>query len=200
MTETQVKTRDRIIHAARELFHTQGYQATSMAEILKRAEANSGSLYYFFKSKSELLLAVLGWYEEMLYPEVMNPAFAMTTDPIERVFAVLAGYREMLVMTHCTLGCPIGNLALELVDCEPEIRAKVELNFTNWCKAIENCLREAADRLPRDIDFEQLSRFVLTVMEGGILQARGHRDVKRYEASVAQLRDYFNRLQSSAAA
>ena len=91
MTETQVKTRDRIIHAARELFHTQGYQATSMAEILKRAEANSGSLYYFFKSKSELLLAVLGWYEEMLYPEVMNPAFAMTTDPIERVFAVLAG-------------------------------------------------------------------------------------------------------------
>ena len=106
----------------------------------------------------------------------------------------------MLVMPPCTLGCPIGNLALELVDCEPEIRAKVELNFTNWCKAIENCLREAADRLPRDIDFEQLSRFVLTVMEGGILQARGHRDVKRYEASVAQLRDYFNRLQSSAAA
>lgn len=200
MTETQAKTKDRIILAARELFHTQGYHATSMAEILKKADANSGSLYYFFKSKSELLLAVLGWYEEMLYPEVMDPAFAMTADPIERVFAVLAGYREMLVMTHCTLGCPIGNLALELVDCEPEIRARIELNFTNWCKAIEKCLREAADRLPRDIDLEQMSRFVLTVMEGGILQARGHQDVKRYEASVAQLRDYFNRLQLSAAA
>lgn len=195
MPNEQINTRERIVLAARELFHTQGYHATSMAEILKKAEANSGSLYYYFKSKNELLLAVLGWYEEMLNPMVMNPAFEKTTDPIERVFAVLMGYREMLVMTHCMLGCPIGNLALELIDCGPEIRQKIELNFTNWCKAIENCLREAATRLPPDVDLERLSRFVLTVMEGGIMQARGHRDVKRYEDAVNQLRDYFDRLQ-----
>ncbi len=59
---------------------------------------------------------------------------------------------------------------------------------------------EAADRLPRDIDFERMSRFVLTVMEGGIMQARGHRDVRRYDDSVAQLRDYFDRLQARSAA
>ncbi|MCC6395238.1 MAG: helix-turn-helix transcriptional regulator, partial [Bryobacterales bacterium] len=41
-----------MVLAARELFHTQGYHATSMAEILKKAEANSGSLYYYFKSKN----------------------------------------------------------------------------------------------------------------------------------------------------
>lgn len=200
MPVEHISTKERIVLAARELFHTKGYHATSMAEILKKAEANSGSLYYYFKSKNELLLEVLAWYEQMLHPMVMDPAFAISKDPIERVFAVLAGYREMLLMTECTVGCPIGNLALELTECEPEVRAKIELNFSNWCKAIENCLREAADRLPGGIDFERMSRFVLTVMEGGIMQARGHRDVKRYDDSVAQLRDYFDRLQAKSAA
>lgn len=187
-------TRQKIVEAARGLFHVQGFHATSMADILKKAEVNSGSLYYFFKSKDDLLMAVLEMYVELLWPAVMDPAFAKANDPIERVFAVLAGYREMLVMTGCTLGCPIGNLALELGDSKPEVRGKIALNFTNWCKAIEKCLDEAVDRLPADLDRERLSRFVLTVMEGGIMQARGHRDVKPYDDAVAQLRDYFDRL------
>ncbi|RIK62404.1 MAG: TetR/AcrR family transcriptional regulator [Planctomycetota bacterium] len=184
----------KIVEAARELFHVQGFHATSMADILKKSGVNSGSLYYFFKSKDDLLLAVLDLYVDLLRPAVMDAAFATTDDPIERVFAVLAGYREMLVMTGCTLGCPIGNLALELGDSKPDVRAKIALNFTNWCRAIEQCLREADDRLPADLDRERLSRFVLTVMEGGIMQARGHRDVKPYDDAVAQLRDYFDRL------
>lgn len=187
-------TRQKIVEAARELFHVQGFHATSMADILKKAEVNSGSLYYFFKSKDDLLMAVLEMYVELLWPAVMDPAFAKANDSIERVFAVLADYRAMLVMTGCTLGCPIGNLALELGDSKPEVRGKIALNFTNWCKAIEKCLDEAVDRLPADLDRERLSRFVLTVMEGGIMQARGHRDVKPYDDAVAQLRDYFDRL------
>lgn len=193
-TAQKSDTRNRIIEAARELFHQQGYHATGMAEILQKAGVRSGSLYYFFKSKQDLLLAVLGWYEQMLMPEVMDPAFAQTDDPLDRVFAVLSGYREMLLMTGCTLGCPIGNLALELADAAPEVREKIALNFSNWCKVIEKCLDEAKDRLPRDMDRARLSRFILTVMEGGILQARGRRDVRPYEEAVAQLRDYFDRL------
>lgn len=191
---TKVDTRQRIVGTARELFHVQGFHATSMSDILKKAEVNSGSLYYFFRSKDDLLMAVLELYVQLLWPSVMEPAFATTTDPIERIFAVLAGYREMLVMTGCTMGCPIGNLALELGDSKPEIRGKISLNFSNWCKAIEKCLNEAADRLPVNLDRERLSRFVLTVMEGGIMQARGHRDLKPYDDAVAQLRDYFDRL------
>lgn len=187
-------TRERIVMTARRLFHEQGYAATGMAEILKAAKANSGSLYYYFKSKEELLLAVLDWYLENLMPEVMDPALGATSDPIERIFAVLAGYHEMLEQTACTLGCPIGNLALELGDSRPLVREKIALNFSNWCAVIRRCLDDAADRLPPGVDRERLSRFVLTVLEGGIMQARGHRDVRPYDEAVAQLRDYFDRL------
>jgi hypothetical protein len=55
-------TRDRIILAAVELFYSQGYEATGMAQILKKSRANSGSFYFFFESKDHLLDAVLDWY------------------------------------------------------------------------------------------------------------------------------------------
>ena len=47
-----------------------------MAEILARAEANSGSFYHFFAGKEALLLAVLDSYLDGLEPAIVRPAFA----------------------------------------------------------------------------------------------------------------------------
>ncbi len=178
------------------LFHERGYEATSLSDILDAAKANSGSLYHFFDSKEDVLLAVLDRYVELLWPAVMTPAFAQTDDPIERVFRVLAGYAQMLRVAEFRLGCPIGNLALEIGERSTEARRRVALNFSNWCDAIRQCLDAAGDRLPADVDRARLARFVLTVMEGGIMQARAHRDLRPYEDAVASLRDYFDRLLS----
>lgn len=191
-------TRDRLIKAARELFWVQGYEATSVAEILKKAEVNSGSLYYFFKSKEELLWAVLDRYKEILWPEVIEPAFARVSDPIERIFAILEGYRWGLAYTVCTGGCPIGNLAIEVGDHHPSARQKIAENFDGWCGWIRQCLDEAAGRLPAECNRGQLAQFVLTVMEGGVMQARAHGSIAPFDACVAQLRDYFNRLLADA--
>lgn len=190
----QPSTRDRLVRAAMELFHQKSYEATGLKEILSRAGANSGSLYYFFKTKEDLLLAVLDQYVELLHPVIMQPAFERTDDAIERVFSVLGLYREMLQASGFTRGCPIGNLALEVGDVRPAVREKIALNLANWCKAIEGCLEAAAERLPADLDRAALSRFVLTVMEGGIMQARAHGSIEPYDNGVAMLRDYFGRL------
>src|SRR3954467_1178953 len=107
-------TRDRLLEAARYLFWEKGYAATGMAEILARAQANSGSFYHFFASKEALLLAVLESYLKGLDPVVVQPAFARKSDPIERVFEILEGYRERLISTECRYGCPLGRLALEI--------------------------------------------------------------------------------------
>lgn len=191
---TESSTRERLIEVAMRLFHEQGYAATGVSTILREAGVNSGSLYYFFPSKEALLEAVLDHYMELLWPVIMEPAFAQTADPVERIFAVLAGYRQMLTMTNCTMGCPIGNLALELSDTYPSVREKVKTLFEAWCAAIRRCLEEATDRLPKHVNFESLSRFILTVMEGGMMQARAHRSLEPYDASVAHLRNYFGLL------
>ncbi len=187
-------TRQRLVEAARELFLAKGYEATSVADVLTRAMVNSGSLYYFFKTKEQLLLAVLDEYVDLLEPMVLRPAFERVNDPLDRVFAVLAGYRQMLVISECRLGCPIGNLALEMSEKSEEARKKIALNFRNWRRAIRQCLVDARDRLPPDLDRHKLAAFILTIMEGGVMQARAHRSLEPFDASVAMLKDYMDRL------
>ncbi|HXE74928.1 MAG TPA: TetR/AcrR family transcriptional regulator [Candidatus Xenobia bacterium] len=182
------------MEAARELFWAQGYEATSVAQILEKAEVNSGSLYHYFSSKEDLLLAVLEQYKELLLPEVIEPAFQQVTDPIERIFAILEGYRRGLLYTVFTGGCPIGNLAIEVGDHHPEARKRIAENFEGWVGWIRKCLDDAGERVPPEVDRQQLAQFVLTVMEGAVMQSRAHASIAPFDAAVATLRDYFNRL------
>ncbi|MFN2258322.1 MAG: TetR family transcriptional regulator C-terminal domain-containing protein, partial [Parasphingopyxis sp.] len=89
-------------------------------------------------------------------------------------------------------------LALELHEPDPKIRELLSANFSNWVAAIEGCLVEAGDRLPADLDRKSLAEFVLTVMEGAIMQARTYRDVGYFDRSVEILRDHFARLERQA--
>ncbi len=187
-------TRGKLVEAARRLFWERGYEATSLQDVLDRARVKSGSLYYFFRTKEDLLLAVLDHYVDLLWPAVIEPAFGRTADPIERIFSILNGYREGLIYTGFTHGCPIGNLALEVSDEYPRAREKIAQNFEGWRKWIRKCLDEASDRLPRGTDGERMAMFVLAVMEGAVMQARAHHSLEPFDASVEELRQYFNRL------
>lgn len=188
-------TKTSIISAARDLFWKKGYGATSVGEILSAADARSGSLYYFFEGKEEVLEEVLQSYLELLEPVIVAPAVAASTDPVEQVFHMLNGYRDGLLATDFNFACPIGRIALEMSSDPPErIRRLVEVNFSRWCDAVAARLQEAGDRLPRDLDHHGLARFVLTVMEGAVMQAATARDIQPFDASVSHLRAYFNGL------
>ena len=186
--------KDRIIIAAMELFAAKGYHSTSVADILSRTQLNSGSLYHAFPGKQDSLVAVLQAYRDGLYPMLISPAWEGVEDPIERIFALLAFYRRAIVETECSYGCPIGSLALELHEADPVVRDLLAVNFTGWTGAIEQCLADAADRLPADLDRKALAEFVLTTMEGGVMQARTHRDVAYFDRGIAALRHYFELL------
>jgi AcrR family transcriptional regulator len=187
-------TRTRIVRAAMELFWEKGYQSTSVADLLRRADAHSGSLYHFFPGKQDVLLAVLDAYSAGIDEMLLAPAWKDVPDPIDRVFALLARYRELIVQTACTYGCPIGSLALELHEPDPPVRERLAANFTAWTEAIAGCLRDAGRRLPRNVDPDTLAVFVLTTMEGGVMLARTYRDPAPFDAAVAELRAHFDRL------
>ena len=191
-------TRDRIILAGLRLFAAKGYQSTSIVDLLQEADAHSGSFYHFFPTKQDLLLAVLKTYRDGIEPMLLAPAWDGIVDPIAKVFALLAVYRRALENSSCTYGCPIGSLALELREPDPPVRELLSVNFSGWVSHIRACLDAASSRLPRSVDTEQLATFVLTTMEGGVMQARTHRSLSAFDASVASLHDYFDRLEATA--
>jgi len=194
LTPSPPDTRSRLLEAAMELFVLQGYAATGLAQIARKAGVLPGSLYYFFPTKEDLLIATLELRKALLWPQVLEPIWAQCADPIDRVFGLLRGYRTMLELTEFRHGCPIGNLVIEVGETHPRSRALLVQNFDNWLAAIEACFDAASTRLPRSTDARALAVFVLTTMEGAVMLARAYRNFEAYDAACVHLRDYVERL------
>ena len=139
-------TRQRIVYAAMELFWLKGYASTSIADILSRSQVNSGSLYYFFPGKQDVLIAVLEAYRDGIGRCCWSRRGAAWRTRSRRSSRCWRQYRRAIVDTECEYGCPIGSLALELHEPDPAVRELLAANFTAWVAAVEACFREAADR------------------------------------------------------
>jgi TetR/AcrR family transcriptional repressor of nem operon len=191
------ETRNRLIESARYLFWERGFAGTSMADLLHHSGVNSGSFYHFFESKEALLRAVLETYLIALRPMVIDPAYAQSDEAVERIFAIMAGYRERILQTDCKYGCPLGRLALEI---DPENRPAHKLiaeNFQGWIEAIRECIDRIKHKLPKSTDCEALAIYVLAVMEGGVMLSRSYASVEPFDRTIAQLHEHFRLLLAS---
>jgi TetR/AcrR family transcriptional regulator, transcriptional repressor for nem operon len=187
-------TQEKLVETARVMFWERGYNATSVADVLEKSGVSSSSMYHHFKTKDELLLAVLEKYKELLRPALLAPVWEKESDPIERIFGLLAVYRQGILATDFGYGCPLGRLAMEIDPGMRDVHAGIAANFEGWSKAVAECLEAARARLPKVTDTMMLGRFVLTVMEGGVMQSRSYRSIEPFDQCVAVLRDYFKRL------
>lgn len=195
MTQTTIlPTRERLLTVATRLFLEKGYNATSVSDILRESDTNSGSLYHFFATKQDLLIGVLEQYRDGIETLLFEPVWSDVKDPVERIFALLASYRVMLVESEYRLGCPIGNIALEIAAPDESVRERLVENFEAWTDGVERCLDEAGERIPDGVDRRALARCALTTMEGGVMLSRTYRDIGPFDQAVAGYRDYLKRL------
>lgn len=188
-------TRTRIVDAARELFWRQGFEATSLAEVADRSGAGTGSIYYFFKTKGDLLAGVLDHYAASLRSWLIDPVYARTDDPAARLLGIVGTYRDFMVETGFQLGCPVGGLAVELGSEHADARRRIDAIFRDLLEALRECaagLRTAGDAPSPD----DVAALTMSVIEGGIVQARATADIAPFDRSIACLEDYLHSLRS----
>ncbi|MCW5653594.1 TetR/AcrR family transcriptional regulator [Hydrogenophaga sp.] len=105
-------TRDQIVDAADQLFYEQGFEHTSFAHIADAVRISRGNFYYHFKTKDEILDAVIA--ARMERTRQMLAQWAQQGDtPQARIAAfidILARNRDK-IMRH---GCPVGTLCAEM--------------------------------------------------------------------------------------
>jgi AcrR family transcriptional regulator len=116
-------TRERIVEAAIELFSSQGYAASGVSEIARRARIEKAALYWHFESKEELLAEVIeridaGWIEEI------QKQIAEVREPWERLERFVAGLRRLVAGQSHLLRLMM-NVALERSEVSPESRHAV---------------------------------------------------------------------------
>lgn len=92
-TPRGMRTRARLIEAARVVFERDGFLDARLVDITTEAGISAGSFYTYFDSKEEIFLAVVAEVEEeMLHPDVRTVAH--TDDPIETIRASNRAYLE----------------------------------------------------------------------------------------------------------
>ncbi len=161
---------------------------------MQRAKTTSGSFYHFFPTKEDLVLAVVDNIGESLDTEVFGADLAAASDPLERVFAVIDSCRRHLADNDFALGSPLGTLAAELSASHPQVRERLAGLFAGWTDRMQFLLEEAGARLPADLDRRALSEFILSAVEGAVLQARARRSLAPFDATVAELRRHLGLL------
>lgn len=174
-------TRDRLIEAAIDLIYGRSFSAVGVQEICAQANVQKGSFYHFFRSKRDLAIAAIDELWSRLREQVFDPAFAEDIPPlqrIERFFERSADFqRSQAKAAGHVLGCPLGNLALEMSTQDDELREHLERLFVAAEQRIERALNAArADGSAPDIDPPGAARAVFAYMEGALLMAKTRND------------------------
>lgn len=125
MSERQ--TRDHIVEAADQLFYENGYENTSFADIANSVKISRGNFYYHFKTKDEILDAVIGL--RLANTQRMMDQWELDAkDPIERIrsFINILIVNQALIMRY---GCPVGTLCTELAKLNHASKEQANMLF-----------------------------------------------------------------------
>jgi len=195
MSETRstkgAATRDQILNAAARLIHVQGYQSTSLDDVLRESGVGKGNFYYYFKSKEDLGYAIIDRITQGFVERTLGPAFAdSAADPVVQIHAFLDRVLEAQRQRKCVGGCVMGNLASELSDVHEGFRQRLAGIFDLWrIHLAEVASRgQARGRLRADMDASRVAQFLVAGLEGSILLSKVTKDITIMERCVEELK------------
>ncbi|MGH3184695.1 MAG: TetR/AcrR family transcriptional regulator [Acidimicrobiales bacterium] len=174
-------TRERILDAGAQLFRRQGYEGTSLKEIVAEGEAPWGSLYHFFPGgKEEVGVMALRRSGER-YRRLIELVFERAVDPAQALRQFFDLSARALQASDYADGCPIATVALESANTTEALRAVCAQAFASWLSTLADALRRAGIE---PVAADRLALFGLSTFEGAIALSRTIRDVTPLVASA----------------
>jgi len=161
--------RERLIAAASRLLHEQGVERTTLADIAKAADVPAGNVYYYFKTKDDVVRAVIEGHAQQIRATLASIE-ARHRSPKTRLKAFV---RELTAQSEIVaqFGCPLGSLCSELDKrvTEPGLPAAELMSLPiEWA---EGQFRSLGRADARDLAFDLLAAY-----EGSALLANTLRD------------------------
>lgn len=162
--------RAHVISTASDLFLQKGLANTSMDDVVAKSRVSKSNIYYHFKSKEELVAAVLGHRISMMQETlgtILQSKDRTVTARVELLFATLA---EELEGRSCVGGCPILSLLSAQI---PEIRTRINEFLLELQGVAEKLLAEgvAVGEFKSDLPISQTAALLITILEGAMLMA-----------------------------
>jgi TetR/AcrR family transcriptional regulator, transcriptional repressor for nem operon len=179
--------RERLVGAATQLLHQQGAERTTLAEIAKTADVPPGNVYYYFKTKDEVIAAVIGAHAQELR-DALADIDAREPSPKGRLKSMVREFadRSELIARY---GCPLGSLCSELDKRTegPDLKAEQLMRIpVEWAQEQFRSLGRAD---ARDLALDLLARY-----EGSALLANTMRDPTLLDSAARRLGQWIDSL------
>ncbi len=158
---------DDALDRALETFWEQGYEATSMQDLLGRMGINRGSFYDTYKSKHDVLIESLRRYDREYRRATLRRA-GEGRGPREAVTAVFRSMIENTCGPGGRRGCFLVNSALELAPKDPAVARIVRSGFRDVERFFTALIErgKADGELPRGLDTQQTARALMCQLLG----------------------------------
>ena len=182
--------RMRLVKGADQLFHQQGINNTTLADIAQSADVPLGNVYYYFKSKESIILAVITdrlQTIQQLFHELNN-----IIDPKDRLKSLLENWiSNSDAITN--FGDPLGGLCLELSKQPGELHkaaANLMQTVISWCTTQFNALNISKNSIPTT----QLAMHFVASLQGISLLGATFKEPNHLKEHSKFIVDWLNNL------
>lgn len=169
-----LETREALIRCGVEVLTEQGFMATGLDYILKRAGVPKGSFYNYFPSKEAYGRVVLTHYAEYFARRLDRWLLDEALSPLERLVGFVQSAKGSMARHEYRRGCLVGNLGQEAGMLPQGFRESLEGIFLDWQQRLSRCFHAAqvCGELPKSVDFDELAAFFWIGWEGAVLRAK----------------------------
>jgi AcrR family transcriptional regulator len=180
--------RARVLDAAAEAFQSHGYHSTSTHDIMRAAGVTGGALHHHFPTKKALAVAVIRERVARAVEQTWIEPIRSAKTAGQGILGVLGQIADGLDHRQVVLGCPLGNLAIELSLGAPDFRDAIQDIFAHWRGTIAARLRadQAAGILPK-LDADAFATFVVASYSGAIALAKAEQTADPLRTCARQL-------------
>ncbi|MEV5029071.1 TetR/AcrR family transcriptional regulator [Paenibacillus sp. LPE1-1-1.1] len=167
-TKTKTSNREIALQTAASLFLSKGYLVTSMDDIVAESKVSKTNIYYYFKSKEELLSTIIQRMTdqyEALIAQIAAQAEQPVTDRLMRLMQVLIEQDA-----DCLGGCPFLTLYTQTPKEAGEVREQISHFFSRQLTVLEQLITEgiAANEFSSKLPPRQMAALILSTVEGGL--------------------------------
>jgi TetR/AcrR family transcriptional regulator, transcriptional repressor for nem operon len=178
--------RERLIASARDLVHRQGIERPTLAEIAEAAGVPPGNVYYYFKTKDQLIEAVIESRETQV--RELLTSLSRRRSPAARLKGLARNWLEVKELVAAE-GCPLGTLSVELNNHGNGLDRQAAKLFSDLIDWSEGQFREMGCRDPRD---QALTLF--STVQGAALLSCAFHDSEILASQVRRLERWIDSL------
>jgi AcrR family transcriptional regulator len=189
MTDSKCGKRERLVEGARRVLHEQSVQVSTLADIAAAADVPVGNVYYYFKTKDELIEAVIDAHADHI--QTVLAEFERHRTPRARLRAMAMSWPEMAEQV-ARYGCPHGTLCQELAKREDGLgrqAAKLMALAIDWA--------EEQFRLMGKRDARDLAVGLVAAIQGTALLTSSFRDPEIMTRQAHRLARWIDELAES---